>query len=229
MQQGFLKAIRGCLVLLALITIIMTAQFVRLNNISDSKAWPRWLPLFLAILSIIVYSWALKAQMAKKNIIRSNGARYTCSILFCAAWLVSPIYMIILLLDNLRKYALEDKFFEFWDCRRGESWCKYGFGATICSFLMALFILLEVILVYRYERSSNARKASTLPTKAVVAPGPVQQYPPQPVQQFAYNNQPPAVYYHPQPVMTTFYQSPTIPYQYSKQAPACQPCPTPKQ
>jgi hypothetical protein len=190
--------------------------------------------LFLAILSIIAYSWALKAQMAQKNIIRSNSARYTGSVLFCIAWLVSPIYMIIALLDNLRKYALEDKFFEFWDCSRGEPSCRYGFAATICGFLMALFVLLEVILAYRYERSPNACKAGTLPTTVVAGPGPVQQYPAQPVHQFAFNpiqqqqpGQPSAVYYHPQPVMTAPYQSPAMPYYVPKQA--SQLCLTPKQ
>jgi hypothetical protein len=184
-------------------------------------------------LSVIAYSWAIKAQRAQKNIIQSNSARYTCSILFCAAWLASPSNAINELLEYLRRYGMEKEFFRFWDCGKPE--CNVGFAIDICGFLVALFVLLEAILAYIYERSSNVHRAGTLPTTIVVAPGPVQQYPAQPVQQFVYNpvqQQPgqPAAYY-PQPVMTTPYQQGPIitPYQVSQQAPAYQPYPTPTQ
>ena len=188
--------------------------------------------MFAAIVSVIAYSWALKAATAQKNIIQSNSARYACSLLLCVAWLLSPCYGVNSLLNNLRQYALEDEFFKAWACGNlGNPLCKLRFGIDICGFLMALFVLLEVILTYLNERSPNAHKAGTLPTTVVVAPGPGQQYPAQPVQQFAYHPvqqqpaQPPAAYY-PQPVM---YQTPTMPYQVSQQAPAGQPYPTPKQ
>jgi hypothetical protein len=189
MGQGFLRVIRGCLVLLALVTIFAAAQFVRIYQvpISNPKQWHRWLPLFLAILSVIVYSWALGAQSAQKNITQSHGARYICSLLLFAAWLASPIYMVITILDVLRQYGLQDDFFEYWDCNRlGGGSCLYGFATDICGFVMALFVLLEVILVCLNERSLNARKAGILPTTVVVGPGLVQQYPAQPVQQLAY-------------------------------------------
>ncbi|KAK3813202.1 MAG: hypothetical protein J3Q66DRAFT_347621 [Benniella sp.] len=196
MGQGFLQVIRGCLILLALATIIMAAQFVRIYQIqiSDSKQWHRWMPLILAILSVIVFSWILGAQSAQKSFSRSNGARYICSLLLCAAWLVSPIYMIIIILDLLRPYALEDQFFEYWYCRIEPS-CKYGFATDVCSFLMALFVLLEAISVYLYGLSRKARKAGALPTTVMVGSG-LQQYPAQPVH-----------YVPVQQVMTVPYQS----------------------
>ncbi|KAF9346098.1 hypothetical protein BGX34_004184, partial [Mortierella sp. NVP85] len=177
------------------------------------------------------YSWALKAQGAKKNIIQSDSIRYACSFLLCAAWLASPSYGINSLLVNLRKYALEDQFFKLWACGNlGAPMCRLRFGIDICCFLMALFVFLEVILAHLNGRSPDAHRADTLPTTAVVASDPVQQYPVQPVQQFAYHpvqqqqpGLPPAAYY-PQPVM---YQTPTMPYQVSHQAPASQPYPIP--
>ncbi|KAK3813198.1 MAG: hypothetical protein J3Q66DRAFT_442426 [Benniella sp.] len=241
MGQGFLQAIRGCLVLLAFITFILIVHAVRIYRvpISDSRYWDTWLPFFLAILSIIAYSWAIKAQRAQKNIIQSNSARYIGSILFCAAWLASPSNAINELLIYLRRYGMEKEFFRYWDCGMPE--CNVGFAIDIGSFLVAFFVLLEVILAYLYERSSNIHEAGTLPTTTVVAPGPVQQYPvqpvqqypAQPVQQFVYNpvqQQPgqPAAYYH-QPVMTAPYQQGpiTTPYQVPQQAPPYQPYPTP--
>jgi hypothetical protein len=195
MGQGFLRVIRGCLVLLALITIIMTVHTVRIFHIpiSEPRAWSMWSPLFLGILSVIGYSWAIKAQTAQKHVLQSNSARYACSILFCAAWLASPTYSVIVLLDYLRQYSREQEFFRVWDCGRVS--CNAGFAMDVCGFLMAFFVLLEVILAYRErrcERSFNMRKADTPPstTVVIVGPGHVQQYP-EPGQHFAYN---PAAY-----------------------------------
>ncbi|KAK3813200.1 MAG: hypothetical protein J3Q66DRAFT_412613 [Benniella sp.] len=201
MAQGFLKFIRGCLVLLALITIIMTVHTVRVFHIpiSEPSAWSVWSPLFLGILSVIGYSWAIKAQTAQKHVLQSNSARYICSILFCAAWLASPTYSVIKILDYLRQYGREHEIFRVWDCGRVS--CNAGFAMDICGFLMAFIVLLEVILAYRYERSFNVRKADTPPstTVVVVGPGHVQQYPAEPAQHFAA--------YYPQPGMTAPYQS----------------------
>ncbi|KAF9354052.1 hypothetical protein BGX34_011243 [Mortierella sp. NVP85] len=168
---------------------------------------------------------ALKAQTAQKNIIQSNSARYTCSILFCAAWLASPSNAVNELLEYFRRYGMEKEFFRFWNCGRPE--CDVGFAIDICGFLVALFVLLEVILAYRCERSPNAHKAGTLPTTIVVAPGPVQQYPAQPGQQFVYNpvQQPGQPAYYHAPVMAAPYQHGPITTPY--QAPPYQPYPTP--
>jgi hypothetical protein len=191
-----------------------------------------WLPFFLALFSVIAYSWALKAQTAQKNIIQSNGARYIGSLVLYAAWLASPSFTIYNLLHNIRQYELEGDFFEFWNCE--SQGCHLGFAQDICSFLVALFVLLEVILAYLYERSFTVHRANPRPTTIMVSPAPVQQYPynpAQPVQQFVYDpvlqqqqqqqqqpgQQPPA--YYPRPVMTASYHSPTIP----EQAPAYQP------
>jgi len=207
MGAKLLRVLRIFLVLLAFSTLGMTVYLVRLFQISISgpQGWSDWLPLFLAIFSVIAYSWALWAQ---KDIISWNGVRYIGSFIIGAAWLVSPIHTIFRLLDGLHQAAMEYQFFEVWNC----SWqgCKISFAIDICGLVMALFVLLEVILAYRYERSSNARKAGTLPTTVIAGPGPVQQYPAQPVQQFAYTpiqQQPgqPAVYY-PQPGMTAPFQ-----------------------
>jgi len=210
MGATLLRVLRIFLVLLAFSTLGMTVYLVREFHISisDPQGWSNWLPLFLAIFSGIAYSWAL---WAKKNIISWNGVRYIGSLILAAAWLVSPIHTIVVLLDGLRQIAMEDRFFEVWNCSsQGLTSCKISFATDICGFVMALFVLLEVILAYRYERSSKARKAGTLPTTVVVGPGPVQQYPAQPVQQFVYSpvqQQPgqPAAYY-PQPGMTAPFQ-----------------------
>ncbi|KAK3813205.1 MAG: hypothetical protein J3Q66DRAFT_371753 [Benniella sp.] len=175
-----------------------------------------WLPFFLALLSVIAYSWALKAQMAKKNIIQSDSARDICSMLLCAAWLASPSYSVNLRLDRPRSYC-------------DNALCDLGFVIDIGGFLMALFVLLEMILAYLYERSFNVHRANPRPTTIVGGPSPAQQYPhnpAEPVQQFVCDpellqqsgQQPPA--YCPRPVMTApNNQSPTIP----ELAPAYQP------
>ncbi|KAF9347360.1 hypothetical protein BGX34_003218, partial [Mortierella sp. NVP85] len=137
------------------------------------------------------------AQGARKNIIQSSSIRYIFSFLLCAAWLVSPIYIVIIILDALRPLGIQDQFFVYWSCSTTGEWlCPYTFGTDICSLLMAFFVLLEMILASVYERSSKARKASTLPTSVVVGPGPVQQFVYTPIQP----GQPAA--YYPQPVMT---------------------------
>ncbi|KAK3813197.1 MAG: hypothetical protein J3Q66DRAFT_371745 [Benniella sp.] len=237
MGQGFLQAIRGCLVLFAFITFILTIQFLSIFGVLlFNTHWDVWLPLLLAILSIAAYSWAIKAQRAQRNIIQSNTARYTCSLLLCAAWLASPSYTVDAILGFLRRYNRTDQFFEFWNC--DSPGCGVSFVIDLFGFIIAFLVFVEMIFAY-HERSSNVHEAGTLPTTIVVASGPVQQYPAQPVQQIVYNpvqqpGQPPAAYY-PQPVM---YQTPTMPYQQGpttiayqvpQQAPAYQPYPTPTQ
>ncbi|KAK3813043.1 MAG: hypothetical protein J3Q66DRAFT_412406, partial [Benniella sp.] len=198
MGAKLLRVLRIFLVLLALSTLGLAAYYlIRFRiSISDPLYWYRWLQLFLAIFSAITYIWAL---WAPKNIIKWNGIHYIGSLILAAAWLVCPIYWIILEFSYLRQFALEDKFFEYWSCNiiLGPL-CKIRFAADICGFVMTLFVLLEVILAHRDERSSKARKAGTLPTTVVAGPGPVQQYPAQPGQ--------PAAYYYPQPGMTGPYQ-----------------------
>ncbi|KAK3813209.1 MAG: hypothetical protein J3Q66DRAFT_412637, partial [Benniella sp.] len=233
MGPELLRVLRFCLVLLAFITFGIIAHTVRTYkiSISDSAYWDVWLPFFLAIFCVIVYSWALKAQTAQKNIIQSNGARYIGSLILYAAWLASPSFTIHNILYNIRQYELEGDFFEYWNC--GSPGCHLGFAQGICSFLMALFVLLELILAYLYERSFNVHRANPRPTTIVVGPPPVQQYPynpAQPVQQFVYDpvlpqqpgQQPQAYYPQPviRPVITAPYnQSPT----FLEQAPAYQP------
>ncbi|KAF9354050.1 hypothetical protein BGX34_011241 [Mortierella sp. NVP85] len=206
----------------------------------DPDYWPTWLPLLLAIFSLIAYSWALKAQKEQKNIIQSNAVRYTCSLLLCAAWLASPSFVIDVILDYLRRYNMTDQFFKYWNCT--DPGCGPGFAIDLCGFFMAFLVFVEVILAY-HERSSNVHEAGTLPTNVVVSPGPVQQYSAQPVQQIVYSpvfQQPGQqhVAYYTQPVMTAPYQSPTMPhqqgstttaYQVPQQTPAYQPYPTPTQ
>ncbi|KAK3813207.1 MAG: hypothetical protein J3Q66DRAFT_412634, partial [Benniella sp.] len=209
MGPELLCVLRICLVLLAAITFIMSAHQARELQLPlfGPKAWPMWLPLFLSILSVVAYGWTLKASMAQKYTIQSHSARYACSFLLCAAWLVSPSHSVNSTLETLREYGLEDMFSEIWGCGNlGNPLCKLRFGIDICGFLMALLVFLEVTLIYLNERSLNAHKEGTLPTTVVVAPGPVQQFAYNPVQQ---PGKPPAAYY-PQPVM---YQTPVMPYQ----------------
>ncbi|KAK3813206.1 MAG: hypothetical protein J3Q66DRAFT_371754 [Benniella sp.] len=215
MGQYFLRVIRGCLALLAFITIIMTAHFVRLYPMSILRlgGWLVWLPLLLAIFSVIVYIWAIWAQSTKRNIIPWNGVRYIGSLILFAAWLTPPSYGIHNTLEYLGRYNRTEEFFAFWNCGRPD--CSLWFVIDICGFLMALLVLLEMILTYRYERSSNVRKADTLPTATVSGAGHVQQ------NSVNVQQQPdqPAVYYPP-PRMTAPYQSYTTPH---KEYPAAAP------
>jgi hypothetical protein len=234
MGQGYLQAIRGCLVLFAFITFILTIQFMRFFGIPmfNTDYWDSWLPLLLAILSITAYSWALKAQAARKNIIQSNAVRYTCSFLLCGAWLGSPSYTVDSILDFLSRYNRTDEFFEYWNCSKPG--CGVGFAMDLFGFIIGFLVFVEMIFAY-YERSSNVHEAGTLPTTVVVSAGPVQQYTAQPVQQIVYSPvlQQQPVAYHPQPVM---YHTSTMPhqqgptttaYQVTQQASAYQPYPTP--
>ncbi|KAK3813199.1 MAG: hypothetical protein J3Q66DRAFT_371747 [Benniella sp.] len=176
MGQAFLKAIRSCL---AFITFTIVVHFLRLYELAvfDPEYWPTWLPLFLAIFSLIAYSWALKAQKEQRNIIKSNAARYTCSLLLCAAWLASPSYVVTLILSSPRQGGMADQFFKYWNC--GKAVCNLG-SIDLCGFFMAFLVLVEVIFAY-HERSSNIHGADK-PTSVTVAPAPVQQQQ-QPIQQ----------------------------------------------
>jgi len=231
MGQGFLKAIRGCLVLFAFITFVITVHAVRLYEIpiSEPKTWPTWTPLFLSIFSLIAYSWALKAQKEQRNIIKSNAARYTCSLLLCAAWLASPSYVVNVILSYLRRrYNSTDQFFDFWNCDLPG--CSLGIAIYLFGFFMAFFVFVEVIFAYQ-ERSSDIHGADARPASIIIGPAPVpqqqlspvHQYSAQPVQQYAYApvvqqpGQPMA--YYPQPVMAVPYQSPTMPYQQGPTTP----------
>ena len=169
-----LHVLRICLVVLALITFIMSADLLRQIDASfyTMKVWSMWFPLILGILSAIAYSWALKAQKAQKNIIQSNVARYACSLLLCAAWLVSPSHSINSTLETLREYGLEDMFSEIWGCGTVTPSCQLRLGIDICGFLMAFLVFLEVVLAYRNERSTDAHSAETLPTTVVGSPQP---------------------------------------------------------
>ncbi|KAK3813204.1 MAG: hypothetical protein J3Q66DRAFT_403402 [Benniella sp.] len=174
-----LYVLRICLVILALITFIMSADLLRqIGNLTfyTTVVWNVWIPLFLGILSAIAYSWALKAQKAQKaqkNIIQSNAARYACSLLLCVAWLVSPSYSVNSTLEELRVYGLENMFSEIWGCGiPGTPLCQLRLGVDICGFLMAPLVFLEMILAYRKERSTDAHSAETLPTTVVGSPQP---------------------------------------------------------
>ncbi|KAF9354051.1 hypothetical protein BGX34_011242 [Mortierella sp. NVP85] len=184
----------------------------------DTDYWPTWLPLFLAIFSLIAYTWALKAQKEQRNIIKSNAARYICSLLLCAAWLASPSYVIDVILDYLRQDNRTDQFFKYWNC--DEPGCGPGFSIDLFCFFMAFFVFVEVIFAY-HERSSSLHGVGTLPT-TVVSPGPVQQYLAHPDQKIVYSpvQQPglPPAAYHPQPVM---YQTRTMPHQQGPTTIAC--------
>ncbi|KAF9363105.1 hypothetical protein BGX34_004848 [Mortierella sp. NVP85] len=232
MGQDFLKAIRGVLVLFAFITFIITVHAARVYEIpiSRSRAWPLWLPLFLAIFSLIAYSWALKAQKEQRNIIISNEARHAYSLLLCVAWLVSPSYVVNRILNYLRQYNRTDQFFEIWNC--DAPGCGLSLAIDLFGFFMAFFVFVEVILAYRYERSTNLHGANARPASIIIGPASVPQQqqqspvypynPAQPVQQYAYApvvqqpGQP--VAYYPQLVMAVPYQSPTVPYQQSPTA-----------
>ncbi|KAK3813196.1 MAG: hypothetical protein J3Q66DRAFT_412606 [Benniella sp.] len=235
MGQAFLKTIRGCLVLFAFITFVITVHAVRLYEIpiSEPKTWPTWLPLFLAIFSLIAYSWALKAQKEQRNIIQLNAARYTSSLLLCIAWLVSPSYVVNRILSYLRRYNSTDQFFELWNC--DSPGCGLGLAIDLFGFFMAFFVFVEVILAYLYERSTNVHGANARPASIVIGPAPVPQQQQSPVHQYPYDPAQPVhqqyafapvvqqpgqpVAYYPQPAMAVPYQSPTMPYQQGPTTP----------
>ncbi|KAK3813195.1 MAG: hypothetical protein J3Q66DRAFT_403394 [Benniella sp.] len=221
MGQGILRALRICLLLLAFINAIMAIYSLRSDEyIFSDYPWALWFPLVPAIISDISYTWALRAQKAQRNIIQSDAARYTCSVLLCAAWLVSPSYVVDTIVRNLREIdGSTEYFFQVWSC--GDPLCSLGLARDLCGFFMAFFVFLEMILAYRYERSSKAYKHDAgAPTTIIVGPAPVlpAHYAPH---QYVYGSAQPGqpVAYHPQPMMAGIYQTPTMPYQQGPTTP----------
>jgi len=188
----FLRALRICLVLFTSIFFILVAIAMGLNQGYEAKYWFTWVNLFLAIYAGIAYGWALKAQAAKRNIIKSNCARGTGSLLLCAPWLVFHYGVL---------------FYSSWSLR---------FATDLFGFFVAILIFLELIFAYRYERSFKALKRDTEATSnIIVCPAPVpsaslyaHQYVYDPTQQ---PGQP--LMYYPQPAMTAPHQTLTMPYQ----------------
>jgi len=197
MGLGFLRALRICLVLFTSIFFILFATTMGRYLDYEVSSWYTWVTLFLAIYVGIAYGWALKAQAAKRNIIKSNCARGTGSLLLCAAWL----------------------FFHYGvlfhsGCEQPE--CSLEFAMDLFGFFVAILIFLELIFAYRYERSFKALKRDTEATSnIIVCPAPVPSAPLY-AHQYVYDptQQPgqPLMYY-PQPVMTGPYQTPTMSYQ----------------
>ncbi|KAK3813192.1 MAG: hypothetical protein J3Q66DRAFT_442421 [Benniella sp.] len=213
MGLGFLRALRILLVLLASVIFVTAVHCVRLYGFLGYVA-----TVFLAFCSGIAYGWALKAQAAKMNIIKSNAVRYTCSFLLYAAWLASRGYVFPDYHDN-----------------------DFGIATDICGLIMAHLVFLELIFAYRYERSSKALKRDAEAMgNIIVGPAPVQpgiphaHYAPQ---QYVYGQaqQPgqPLMHY-PQPAMTASHQTLTMPnqdpaasYKIPQEMPAHQPHPPP--
>jgi hypothetical protein len=195
MGLGFLRGLRIFLVVLAFIIFGTAAYWVLDGSIFVGLA------LLFAIISGIAYGWALKAQATKRNIIKSNAVRYTCSLLLCAAWLFSRNYTI------------------YWISGQYDRNNILGFAIDIGGFIMAFLVFLELIFAYRYERSSRALKRDAPATNIIIGPAPVQPeiqntyYAPQ---QYVYGQaqQPgqPLMYY-PQPAMTAPHQTLIMPYQ----------------
>ncbi|KAK3813208.1 MAG: hypothetical protein J3Q66DRAFT_347627 [Benniella sp.] len=112
MGPELLRLLRFCLVILAFALVIVVIHGLRLD-LFIGNGWATWLPLVLAVISDISYIWALKAQMAHRNIIQSNMVRNTCAFLLCVAWLVSPSYEVNFALTyyHLSGYNTNKSFF----------------------------------------------------------------------------------------------------------------------
>ncbi|KAF9344128.1 hypothetical protein BGX34_005968 [Mortierella sp. NVP85] len=148
MGLGLLRALRICLVLFASIFFILVAIDMGLDQDYKARYWITWVSLFFAIYAGIAYGWALKAQAAKRNIIKPN----------CTVWLL------------FRRYGV--LFYPQHAC--GERACSFEFFIEFFGFSVGILIFLELIFAYRYERSFKALKKDTEAThNIIVSPAPV--------------------------------------------------------
>jgi len=210
MGLGFLRVLRILLVLLAFIIFVSAVHYVRLLGGLDMGV-----AAFLAIYSGIAYSWALKAQAAKMNIIKSNAARCTGSLLLCVAWLITRGYA--------TPYIFGRSYYDRNPCTEEE--CgdlrPLAIIVELGGVIVAILVFLEVIFAYRYERSSRALKRDTEAMgNIIVGPAPVQpeiQHAHYAPQQYVYGQAQPQpgqpLMHYPQPAMTASHQKLTMPNQ----------------
>ncbi|KAG0253709.1 hypothetical protein BG011_006213 [Mortierella polycephala] len=145
-------------------TILATALYaiVQYHVRFSSQYWPIWLPMFLAIISNIVY-----AVSCTKRTYLSAGFRNLLMFLIALVWFVSPSYRIHL---QMQLYG-GSQFFSGWNCGLRE--CTLMMTLDICGLLVGVVGLLEVFLAYRYERTFAQKSAPT--TTIFLAPGAQQQ------------------------------------------------------
>ncbi|KAK3813193.1 MAG: hypothetical protein J3Q66DRAFT_403392 [Benniella sp.] len=215
MGLRFLRGLRILLVVFASIIFVIAVHLVRIHEITVFVC----LTVFLALFSGIAYGWALKAQAAKRNIIKSIAARYTCSLLLCGAWLLSRGIILFVIFG--------------WD----PYYSVLGFAIDVSCFFMALLVFLEAIFAHRYERSFKALKRDAEAMgNIIVGPAPVQSTPHYThyAQQYVYGPAQPQpgqpLMYYPQPAMTQQtltmpYQDPDASYKILQETPAHQPHP----
>ncbi|KAF9183450.1 hypothetical protein BGZ51_004024 [Haplosporangium sp. Z 767] len=160
---ALLATVRGVLCILTAI-VLATALYaiIQYRVRFSSQYWPIWLPMFLAIISNIVY-----ALSCTKRTYLSTGFRNFLMFLIALAWFVTPSYRINL---QMQLYG-GSQFFRGWNC--GQRECTLMMTLDICGLLVGVVGLLEVFLAFRYERTFAQKSAPT--TTIFLAPGAQQQ------------------------------------------------------
>ncbi|KAF9937617.1 hypothetical protein BGZ65_001342 [Modicella reniformis] len=183
-------ALRTLRLLLTILSVIVFASGIyflsRYRSPQFKDNWIVWIPLILAIISECTYSISLRGQTYV-----SSGFRKWSLFLIAIAWLVPPSYDI----HQLAEYYGSNNVFKALACSAVQ--CKLIMTIDICSYIIAIFALLELFISYRYECSQASGSKPTAAAPSVFVSSGAQQYIPLQQQQqqqpvassYAYNYQ----------------------------------------